>query len=1439
MIRANLRTAVCLCLGLLFGMSVKASDIVVQTAEQSGWSGGASAMAVASDGVTVAIGDASGKVSLWDLSRRQRLGQIAAVRGELNGVRELQWVGGRTSVLVISDQKFSIWNRITGQRVFEQPRAIQFGQQGLFDLAAGSNSRWIAMSSWSEAALLDTASGQENRLKEIPRGAGARLALDDQGEFLAVFGYDGLRVLSVPDLEILWQVPGNPPFDPGQMRFSPDRTMLLVTSGRIQTEPSSLFSVESGKRTNLPPGMRQWQFLDDGRLLGLDDQGCWQIWSEAKGLSPSDAACRFDASAEFVVLKDDAVLAARRIFDAETGTVIGELPVSPRQYELAEVDEIKGEVIIAVSPALTDPDVMAWRDRAPARRYLGQGLYRWDLATGQHTPLPHDQWLAWIGQRWPSWCEQVHDPSVSYRWLSEEGELWLGLADRIVRCAQGKAQTVVQGLSSPVTWLRARNPLGASGSTDSSSALLFTTDTEGAFSIYSQADGQRLQRHVVNPEARSGAGTGPAAWSSMFLDVYFTGADSPWFVMRDGVLDATGQHVFEGWIESQNLFGNDLVLGTDQGVVVFDLQAGKVRQTLDTKGVAPVAIRQRDKRIYAMMPDAGLRIYDRATGDWIVSAYRIGEQGSALIAPDGLYAASRTAVSALTRVGDAGLQEFSGFDLERNRPDQVLARLGYAPVTYLDALSKLHEQRVRRLAPQSDGKDQGEPLAWARQPSLQTLTPTYTLFVTVPQTGRLHVALSGVSVTPREGLKVNAGTAEVPVTLVPGDNRITVTFEDSTGVRSPSLAAFVHLLAPAQTPVTYLLGVGVSSYTQSQYDLRYAAKDIQDVADFFEKTLGQTLKTHLLLDFSATHDNVLQASKFLAQASPTDQVILYFAGHGLLSASGQYYFAPSDMDFSDPERRGLSFAQIEGLLDATPARSRLILLDSCHAGQNDDARVGLDLQAEPLGVNSSSSEQVSARGLRRVSTVAPGAPDLRRPLLEDVFVDLQVGSGAHIIAAAGAAEFALESPRWSNGVFTAAVLEGLGSRAADIDLDRRIHVDELRQYVANRVAELTQGRQLPTARAVNHELPVVLAQASEPSPGIGDMTDVRVREGFGSALAYDPGGRFLVLADGDSVTRIDLQSGQRQVLPLSLARVDSVVVAPGARYAVAQGDVRGRYSSDKKLYWIDFESLSSIPFADLQIARTLFRPDLAGAFTGDGQWFVIEGDFPERGLLMIPSADPVQWRREPIRLGGFVDAVAGLPQSQVRLVDGYGEVVDLNAASGQILNRWSLSTPHGERGQLEDMAKVALGSNGRYFSRTYQVRQADSSLTQVLGVWDLEQKRWMFDRTLGKNNALTSSSDARSGELESYLRPALLAMQVAASPRLAMLDGASIRVVDLQNDLEIDWAYRGNILTTLPWVFAPDGKLIAALDGQGRLVSWKLMPFTEVGRTVLSTSQRQ
>ena len=74
-----------------------------------------------------------------------------------------------------------------------------------------------------------------------------------------------------------------------------------------------------------------------------------------------------------------------------------------------------------------------------------------------------------------------------------------------------------------------------------------------------------------------------------------------------------------------------------------------------------------------------------------------------------------------------------------------------------------------------------------------------------------------------------------------------------------------------------------------------------------------------------------------------------------------------------------------------------------------------------------------------------------------------------VISSASGAEYAFESPEWKNGVFTYAILEGLQSGGADADSSGAVRVSELRDYVVDRVRDLTRGKQTPTARRENLE----------------------------------------------------------------------------------------------------------------------------------------------------------------------------------------------------------------------------------------------------------------------------------------------------------------------------------------------------------------------------------
>ena len=112
---------------------------------------------------------------------------------------------------------------------------------------------------------------------------------------------------------------------------------------------------------------------------------------------------------------------------------------------------------------------------------------------------------------------------------------------------------------------------------------------------------------------------------------------------------------------------------------------------------------------------------------------------------------------------------------------------------------------------------------------------------------------------------------------------------------------------------------------------------------------------------------------------------------------------------------------------------------------------------------------VKSRGFKRLTARKKLGLASSFELMRGLFADLRRGSGAMVISSASGAEYAFESPEWKNGVFTYAILEGLQSGGADADSSGAVRVSELRDYVVERVRDLTQGKQTPTARRENLE----------------------------------------------------------------------------------------------------------------------------------------------------------------------------------------------------------------------------------------------------------------------------------------------------------------------------------------------------------------------------------
>jgi hypothetical protein len=176
------------------------------------------------------------------------------------------------------------------------------------------------------------------------------------------------------------------------------------------------------------------------------------------------------------------------------------------------------------------------------------------------------------------------------------------------------------------------------------------------------------------------------------------------------------------------------------------------------------------------------------------------------------------------------------------------------------------------------------------------------------------------------------------------------------------------------------------------------------------------------------HDIEAQIEDLFADSRPDDVLLLHFSCHGLKSESGDLFFAARN---TRPNRLGstaVSADFVQRCMRASRSRSIVLLLDCCYGG------------AFGQGV------AVRAAGDVNVLDSFPGGK-------------LGGGRGRAVITASSAMEYAFEGDRLADdhgpqpSVFTSALVEGLASGDADRDEDGWVSLNELYDYVFDRVRE--------------------------------------------------------------------------------------------------------------------------------------------------------------------------------------------------------------------------------------------------------------------------------------------------------------------------------------------------------------------------------------------------
>lgn len=236
------------------------------------------------------------------------------------------------------------------------------------------------------------------------------------------------------------------------------------------------------------------------------------------------------------------------------------------------------------------------------------------------------------------------------------------------------------------------------------------------------------------------------------------------------------------------------------------------------------------------------------------------------------------------------------------------------------------------------------------------------------------------------------------------------------------------------------------AYADPQFaSLPGAVADADSLREVLENPAIGAFDDVRVLRNRTVHDVGRAVAVFFHNTEPDDLLLLHISAHGLKDAAGDLFFAAADSEHDSHLIRAtaLSAADIRHEMAGSRAKQIVVLLDCCYSG--------------------AFARDERARGAEDADLTAPFR-----------------GRGHVVITSCAGTELSFE--RDGQGVFTRAVVDGLRTGQADRNGDGIVDTDELHQYVAEKLGEVS-SRQRPTLSVFRKEGVIRVAWAGrEPPP---------------------------------------------------------------------------------------------------------------------------------------------------------------------------------------------------------------------------------------------------------------------------------------------------------------------------------------------------------------------
>ncbi|MBL7112325.1 MAG: ankyrin repeat domain-containing protein [Bacteroidales bacterium] len=485
---------------------------------------------------------------------------------------------------------------------------------------------------------------------------------------------------------------------------------------------------------------------------------------------------------------------------------------------------------------------------------------------------------------------------------------------------------------------------------------------------------------------------------------------------------------------------------TDNSVRILDIEQKYISEIKVLTGhsghIRNVAFTSGDKYLITSSEDKTIKIWETARWKEVATLISVGEDDWIVTTPEGLFDASPNAMKLIYYTQGFEIFELSQLKDRYYEPGLLQKILGFndEPVRDVTNLDKLDLYPEIKLNQHENGllevdlSNRGGGIGPVK------------IFINGKE---IAADARGEGSDPdAENLNISLDLKNHPYLKSDAENIIEVKAANGEGYlvsRGAKVAYYPEEKEPAEIPRLFIVASGISDYTGDEIDLKYAAKDAEDMASALEigaKRLFGVDKTFTYLlttnqdksSLQPARVNLIRTFEEIAQkAKSTDILVLYFSGHGINwgGQDGDFYYLTKDAytaeasAYNDPAIRGLSTISSNEMVEyikKIPALKQVLIIDACASGK--------------MVENLVTQRNISSSTLRALDR-------------------MKDRTGMHIITGCTADAVSYEASRYGQGVLTYSLLEGIkGTALRD---ERFVDVNLLYQYARERVPELAEG----------------------------------------------------------------------------------------------------------------------------------------------------------------------------------------------------------------------------------------------------------------------------------------------------------------------------------------------------------------------------------------------